>query len=103
MSRWALPASSCALPALCGTSIEEPRVTIIASTPADRRDLRKPNKTSELKRIAERYATFAADEASGSSEIYERLALAVAGVAAARGLRSVPSCEFSASPATARP
>ena len=43
--------------------------------------MRKPNKTSELKRIAERYATFAADEARGSSEIYERLALAVAGSA----------------------
>jgi hypothetical protein len=32
----------------------------------------------ELKRIADRYATFAADEARGSSEIYERLAQAVA-------------------------
>jgi hypothetical protein len=32
----------------------------------------------ELNRIADRYATFAADEARGSSEIYERLAQAVA-------------------------
>lgn len=38
-----------------------------------------PNEISELKRIADRYATFAADEARGSSEIYERLARAVAG------------------------
>jgi hypothetical protein len=40
-----------------------------------------PNEISELKRIANRYATFAADEARGSSEIYERLAQAVAGSA----------------------
>ena len=40
-----------------------------------------PNEISELKQIADRYATFAADEASGSSEIYERLAQAVAGSA----------------------
>jgi hypothetical protein len=40
-----------------------------------------PNEISELKRIADRYATFAADEARGSSEIYERLAQAVAGSA----------------------
>jgi hypothetical protein len=36
---------------------------------------------SELKYIADRYATFAADEARGASEIYERLAKAVAGSA----------------------
>lgn len=41
--------------------------------------MRKPNDVSERKRIADRYATFAADEARGSSEIYERLAQAVAG------------------------
>src|SRR6202162_1759538 len=40
-----------------------------------------PNEISELKRIADRYATFAADEARGSSEIYRRLAQAVAGSA----------------------
>src|ERR1700687_3039403 len=39
-----------------------------------------PNE-SELKQIADRYATFAADEARGSSEIYQRLAQAVAGSA----------------------
>ncbi len=33
---------------------------------------------SELERIARRYASFAVDEARGASEIYERLALAVA-------------------------
>ena len=33
----------------------------------------------ELARIAERYARFAADEAHGECEIYEKLALAVAG------------------------
>src|SRR6266542_4636021 len=38
-----------------------------------------PNETRELKQIADRYARFAADEARGSSEIYERLAQAVAG------------------------
>jgi len=38
-----------------------------------------PAEVSELKRIADRYAAFAADEARGSSEIYERLARAVAG------------------------
>ena len=37
----------------------------------------------ELKRIADRYATFAADEARGSSEIYERLALALFGASVA--------------------
>jgi len=36
---------------------------------------------SELKHIADRFAAFAADEARGSSEIYERLAKAVAGSA----------------------
>jgi hypothetical protein len=36
------------------------------------------SKTHELQQIAERYAIFAADEARGSSEIYERLAQAVA-------------------------
>jgi len=35
-------------------------------------------KQAELKSISERYATFAADEARGSSEAYEKLALAVA-------------------------
>ncbi len=43
--------------------------------------MRKPNDVSERKRIADRYATFAADEARGSSEIYQRLAQAVAGSA----------------------
>ncbi len=38
-----------------------------------------PNEISELKQISDRYATFAADEARGSSEIYERFAQAVAG------------------------
>jgi hypothetical protein len=38
-----------------------------------------PNEINELNQIADRYATFAADEARGSSEIYERLAQAVAG------------------------
>jgi hypothetical protein len=37
-----------------------------------------PNETDELKRIADRYATFAAVEARGSSVVYERLAQAVA-------------------------
>ncbi len=37
-----------------------------------------PNETGELKRIADRYATFAAVEARGSSVVYERLAQAVA-------------------------
>jgi hypothetical protein len=37
------------------------------------------NEQSELQRISERYATFAVEEARGSSEIYERLALAIAG------------------------
>jgi hypothetical protein len=32
----------------------------------------------ELRRLSERYATFAVDEASGVSEIYEKLALAIA-------------------------
>jgi hypothetical protein len=38
-----------------------------------------PKNASELERIADRYATFAAVEARGSSETYERLAQAVAG------------------------
>jgi hypothetical protein len=38
-----------------------------------------PNEINELKQIADRYARFAADEARGSSEIYEKLAQAVAG------------------------
>src|SRR5215831_17750520 len=33
---------------------------------------------TELQRISDRYATFAVDEAKGASEIYERLALAIA-------------------------
>jgi uncharacterized protein DUF2332 len=37
------------------------------------------NTIQELEEIAARYARFAADEAAGSSEIYERLARAVAG------------------------
>jgi L-asparaginase II len=38
-----------------------------------------PNEINQMKQIADRYATFAAGEARGSSEIYERLAQAVAG------------------------
>lgn len=38
-----------------------------------------PTEISELKQIADRYATFAADEARGLSAIYERLAQTVAG------------------------
>ncbi len=36
------------------------------------------NQHSECDRISRRYARFAADEARGASEIYERLPLAVA-------------------------
>jgi len=36
------------------------------------------NQHSECVRISRRYARFAADEARGASEIYERLSLAVA-------------------------
>ena len=46
-----------------------------------RRDRVEMPNESELKQIADRYATFAADEARGSSEIYQRLARAVAGSA----------------------
>jgi hypothetical protein len=38
-----------------------------------------PNEITELEQIADRYATFAANEARGSSDIYERLGQAVAG------------------------
>jgi hypothetical protein len=54
-----------------------PRASRNSMWAGDRAEM--PNETSELNRIADRYATFAADEARGSSEIYERLALAVAG------------------------
>src|SRR6202049_2302863 len=40
-----------------------------------------PKEIGELKQIADRYATFAADEARGSSEIYQKLAQRVAGSA----------------------
>jgi hypothetical protein len=39
---------------------------------------RMTNPGGELERIARRYRSFAVDEARGQSEIYERLALAVA-------------------------
>jgi hypothetical protein len=41
--------------------------------------MQMPKKASEIEQIAGRYATFAADEARGNSDIYERLARAVAG------------------------
>ena len=48
------------------------------SSPGTLVELGTPMQQAELKGIAERYATFATDEARGSSVEYERLAIAVA-------------------------